>query len=172
MKAFTRELVKAAAAFQARPTLAQSQPAGPGAAGPGAAGPGAAGPGAAGPGAAGPGAAGPGAAGTITPKPLLTQQQKKERRAAYAHEYYRKNRLTISQKAREYREANPERKHQWNIAYLSKQSRMITILLTHGVPYPCHGDRTLWDRSTVPFARELVKAAAAFQTHHRSNRVG
>jgi hypothetical protein len=113
---------------------------------------------------------------TITPKPLLTPQQKKERRAAYAHEYYRKNYLTISQKACEYREANPERKHQWNRTYLSKQSRKIIILLAHGVPYPFYVHASLhrvetgpgacskWDRSMKAFAIELAKAAAAFQT--------
>jgi hypothetical protein len=113
---------------------------------------------------------------TITSKPPQTPQQKKDRTATAAHEYYRKNSLAINQKATEYREANPEKSRQWKQNYLSKQSRKITILLAHGVPYPfyvhaslhrvetCYGACSRWDRSMKAFTRELVKAAAAFRT--------
>ena len=117
---------------------------------------------------------------TITPKPPRTPQQKKDRAATAAHEYYRKNSLSINQKAAEYREANPEKSRQWKQDYLSKQSRKITILLAHGVPYPFYvhaslhrvetsrGACRMWDRSMKAFARDLTKAAAAFQTRSRA----
>ena len=90
-----------------------------------------------------------------------------------ACEYYFKNQDTIDQKAREYRTANPAKKHKWNMTYFDKQNRRTTILRAHGVPYltpgdPYPGDRRLWDRSTVPFAKELTKAAAAYQTRSRA----
>jgi hypothetical protein len=102
---------------------------------------------------------------TITPKPPQTPQQKKDHRAAYAREYYFKNHDTIDQKACEYRTANPAKKRKWNLTYFDKQNRRTAIFRAHGVPYltpgdPHPGDRRLWDRSTVPFARELAKVVA------------
>ena len=117
---------------------------------------------------------------TITPKPPLSEQQKKERKAAYACKHYQKNTLAINQKAAEYREANTEKSRQWKQDYLSKQSRKIIILLTHGVPYPFYIHASLhrvatdrgacrkWDRSMKAFARDLTKAAAAFRTRSRA----
>ena len=126
---------------------------------------------------------------TITPKPPpQTLQQKKDHAAAYRREYYSKNQDTISekareyyfknqdtidQKAREYRTSNPAKKHKWNVTYFAKQDRRTVILRAHGVPYPTcaypyPGDRILWDRSIVRLAKELTRAAAAYQTRSRA----
>jgi hypothetical protein len=57
--------------------------------------------------------------------------------------------------------ANPEKKHQWNLTYFDKHRQKTAVLRAHGVEqYRSEGlgDRRLWDRSTVSFARELAKA--------------